>query len=161
MGMNIVLLIFNILPIYPLDGGQMLQALLWALIGRWESLQVVSIVGMIVGGLVALLAPVLLPGGWILSIIAIFIALRSFGAYFAASELLRLERLPRNPHAACPSCHAHPPAGLFWVCDHCGTRFDTFATEAECPKCGAWFHNTTCPFCHNQHRIDQWFTTPS
>ncbi len=31
---NAVLLIFNMLPIYPLDGGQILQALLWFVVGR-------------------------------------------------------------------------------------------------------------------------------
>src|SRR4051812_30981066 len=31
---NGYLLLFNILPVYPLDGGQMLQALLWPVLGR-------------------------------------------------------------------------------------------------------------------------------
>jgi Zn-dependent protease len=45
--LNAVLLTFNMLPIYPLDGGQILQAVLWFFIGRAKSLQVASVVGMV------------------------------------------------------------------------------------------------------------------
>jgi len=44
---NIGILIFNLLPIYPLDGGQILRSLLWFLIGRIRSLQVASVLGFI------------------------------------------------------------------------------------------------------------------
>jgi Zn-dependent protease len=43
--MNLGLLIFNMIPIYPLDGGQILRALLWFLIGAALSLHVASIIG--------------------------------------------------------------------------------------------------------------------
>src|SRR6516164_762163 len=49
---NIGLLIFNLLPIYPLDGGQILQSLLWFLIGQSRSLMIVSILGVACGVLV-------------------------------------------------------------------------------------------------------------
>jgi Zn-dependent protease len=53
---NYGLLIFNLLPIYPLDGGQIFRALLWFPFGRIRSLQVASVVGLIGGALLALLA---------------------------------------------------------------------------------------------------------
>ena len=44
---NIILLIFNILPIYPLDGGKILLSLLWFSIGPVKSLLVVTSIGFI------------------------------------------------------------------------------------------------------------------
>lgn len=43
--MNTGLLVFNLLPIYPLDGGQILRALLWFRIGPIRSLKIASVVG--------------------------------------------------------------------------------------------------------------------
>src|SRR4030095_5350705 len=43
--MNIVLLIFNILPIYPLDGGKIMRSVLWYAVGRARSLMFAVIVG--------------------------------------------------------------------------------------------------------------------
>ena len=67
---NIGLLIFNILPIYPLDGGQIFQALLWFKMGYPRALLIASGVGLL-GGAVLMawvfdytrsLLPVLLVG---------------------------------------------------------------------------------------------------
>jgi Zn-dependent protease len=44
---NLVLLIFNMLPVYPLDGGQILQALLWFPLGEIRSLQIASVIGLV------------------------------------------------------------------------------------------------------------------
>lgn len=52
---NLVLLIFNMLPIYPLDGGQILQSLLWFIVGRAKSLRIVSILGLIAAAGLAIL----------------------------------------------------------------------------------------------------------
>src|SRR5271168_1026528 len=44
---NIGLLIFNMMPVYPLDGGQILRSLLWFIFGRANSLFIASIIGFI------------------------------------------------------------------------------------------------------------------
>src|SRR5438067_2764005 len=41
------LFIFNILPIYPLDGGQILRSLLWFVLGRARSLMVATVFGLL------------------------------------------------------------------------------------------------------------------
>src|SRR6201997_2830359 len=44
---NLGLLIFNILPIYPLDGGQILRSLLWYIFGPIRSLLYATMVGFV------------------------------------------------------------------------------------------------------------------
>ncbi len=51
---NLGLLIFNLLPIYPLDGGKIVRSLLWYVVGPIRSLQVAAGLGFL--GVAALLA---------------------------------------------------------------------------------------------------------
>lgn len=46
---NLVILVFNLLPIFPLDGGRILQAVLWKMIGLPRSLIIAGCVGMLAG----------------------------------------------------------------------------------------------------------------
>ncbi len=54
--MNLALLIFNMLPVYPLDGGQIFRSLLWFPLGEIRSLQIASAVGLAGGAGLAVLA---------------------------------------------------------------------------------------------------------
>jgi Zn-dependent protease len=47
---NLGLLLFNLLPIYPLDGGQILRAVLWFPLGQIRSLFIATAVGFVGGG---------------------------------------------------------------------------------------------------------------
>ena len=166
---NLVLLVLNLVPIYPLDGGQILHALLWYSLGRWKSLRAVGAVGMFMGGILFLAGIFLFvflglisaggegAAGGMLAIIALFVCLRSFVAYQQASAGLALLDLPRHDTCACPSCAIAPPNGAFWLCEHCETRFDLFASRGRCPACGAWYLAPACVHCHKKAHIDRWF----
>ncbi|HEV3345365.1 MAG TPA: M50 family metallopeptidase [Pirellulales bacterium] len=151
---NGVLLVFNLLPIYPLDGGRILQAVLWFIIGRAWSLRIVGALGFVAGlGFVAL---ALASGEWWSALIALFIASHSVGALRLAQIVSRTARAPRRAGFACPACSASPPQGEFWMCHKCRTQFDTFQHLALCPGCGEDFAVTQCPACQAQHPLPDW-----
>ena len=68
---NYVLMIFNLLPAYPLDGGRTLDALLGRMLGPVWSVRIVATLGLIVAIAVALYA---LPTGIFMLLIAFFLA---------------------------------------------------------------------------------------
>jgi len=149
-----VLLLFNILPFYPLDGGKILRSLLWYVIGRARSLMVTVIVGFI--GVIALaIGAVLIQSMW-LGIVSIFAGMQCIGGFKQAQVLKKLEALPRHPEAKCPSCRCNPPMGSYWVCTACRTSFDTFENRAACPHCAALFPTTTCLDCLVSSPIEAW-----
>jgi len=65
----------------------------------------------------------------------------------------------RRPDIRCPACAFSPAVGLQWVCipDGCGGAFDTFATRARCPHCGAQFAWTQCPACGRTSPHGAWY----
>jgi Zn-dependent protease len=70
---DVALLIFNILPIYPLDGGQILRSVLWYFIGRARSLMVATLLGFV--GIAALLLYAFRSGSVWLVVMAVFLVL--------------------------------------------------------------------------------------
>ena len=153
---NTGLLIFNLLPVYPLDGGQILRALLWFVIGRARSMYVAAVIGFIGAALLGLWA--LSERSIWLGIVTFYLASNCRRGWAHAKALTALERLPRRREFTCPSCHAHPPAGPFWGCHECGAKFDTFETHARCPNCQITFPTTMCIDCREMHPFAEWTT---
>jgi Zn-dependent protease len=151
---DLILLAFNLLPVYPLDGGQILRSLLWFVIGRARSLMVATAVGFVgIAGLVALAV-------WSRSLwtgaVCVFLLLNCWSGLQRARVMLRFAKLPRRPGFACPSCRTAPPVGPFWKCGACGQSFDTFETRGVCPNCAHAYPVTMCLDCGEQRPMTEW-----
>jgi DNA-directed RNA polymerase subunit RPC12/RpoP len=148
------LLIFNILPIYPLDGGQILRSLLWFVLGRGRSLMVATILGLIgVAGFIGLAI-------WAQSVwygaLAAFMLMNCWSGLQHARALLRLAKLPRRDGFACPTCQTAPPVGEYWTCGKCGQPFDMFQTHGVCPNCSTRYAQTKCMDCGKLNPMHDW-----
>jgi len=151
---NFGLLIFNILPIYPLDGGQILRSLLWFVLGRARSLMVATVLGFLgVAGffILAFYAQSVWYG-----VMAAFLLLNCWNGLQHARVLLRMAKLPRRDGFACPRCNTAPPVGSFWKCGQCSQPFDTFQSHGVCPHCGAQFAASRCLDCGGLHPLGEW-----
>lgn len=156
--MNGLILIFNLLPIYPLDGGQILRSLLWFVVGRARSLLIASIVGF--AGVAAMIALAVFARNIWFGIMSVFILLNCWAGLLQALALGRAAKAPRHDGFACPICRAVPPVGNFWGCGQCRKPFDTFATRGACPHCGAEFGAARCLECGGLRPINEWISPP-
>jgi Zn-dependent protease len=154
LSIDLVLLVFNILPIYPLDGGQILRSILWFVLGRARSLMVATILGFV--GVAAFIGLAFWMRSTWFGILAAFMLMNCWTGLRQAQVLSRFEKLPRRDGFACPTCKASPPLGDMWKCRQCSQPFDTFQTQAVCPHCSAQFAGTQCLDCGGVRPMNDW-----
>ena len=88
--LNFLLMAFNLLPVYPLDGGRITQALLWWIIPSWEENEAIG-GSVVVGTLFTIpFAMWALQNGWI------FAAFILIGANALAFAEWKANRKPKN-----------------------------------------------------------------
>lgn len=86
---NIGLLVLNLLPVYPLDGGQIVYALLWFILGRVRALRVACVLGLLGAAGAFFLALSQHDVWWV--ILAVFVGLQAFNGLRQAQALTWLQ----------------------------------------------------------------------
>ena len=98
---NAVLLFFNLIPVYPLDGGQIVRGLLWLKFGPIRSLKAASIIGF-AGAILFALWAIMSRSIW-LGILAFFILAQAKAGWRAAQNLaLETKEAARRDAAISP-----------------------------------------------------------
>src|SRR6266496_4059274 len=151
---DVVLFVFNILPVYPLDGGKILWSLLWFIFGRARSLMIATILGFV--GIIGFIGFAIWSRDVWLGVVAAYMLLNCWGGLKHARALLKVAKLPRRDGFSCPRCNSRPPLGAFWKCPNCQQPFDTFESGGSCPACNARFAVTQCLDCGGSHPIGEW-----
>jgi len=98
---NMVLLIFNLLPVFPLDGGQIVRGLLWFPFGEIRSLQISSVIGLVGGAILGIVG--LMAGSVWWAILAFFLLSRAWYGWQQAKAMTAMSRMqipiPTSPGA--------------------------------------------------------------
>jgi hypothetical protein len=151
---NVVILVFNLLPVFPLDGGQLLHSLLWRLFGQIPGLAISASIGLAAGAGLGVWAAK--EREWWLVLMAGFLVLGATGGLARARLLTRLRHAERHLDRTCPTCDAAPPIGRFWRCSRCLKWFDLLAPPEDCPKGVAHVSDISCLQCSRNLMPDEW-----
>jgi Zn-dependent protease len=101
---NLGLLVFNMLPVFPLDGGQIVRGLLWFPFGEIRSLQISSVIGLIGGAILGIFGLMAGRDGWWWVILGFFLLSRAWYGWQQAKAMIAASKMgiPISPSPTAP-----------------------------------------------------------
>lgn len=156
---NGLLFVFNMLPVYPLDGGQILRSLLWFACGAGRSLQITVFIGFF--GVAGLIYYAIQEQSIWLGILCFFAGSRCIAGWQQSKALLKLEAAGRWEGVRCPACHEAPYRLFRSQCQYCAKPMDPFSDDGHCQHCTHPNDFAHCLFCLKPAPISDWFEHPA
>jgi Zn-dependent protease len=155
---NVWILVSNLLPIWPLDGGRIALAAMTARLRPARSRFVICAVGMTCAAAAMV---------WLVHVqdfvgVAFATALMLLNvAYFQWSLAMMAFERRRDVHdsAVCPNCRSPAFDGAHWACRNCGRRYNPFANRGHCWNCKQDGGAITCFYCGKTSPVAAWFAT--
>jgi len=154
---NMGLAIFNLLPIWPLDGGRITQAAMAARLGLTRSRFASGIAGMgfALGVGTWLIYAQEYIGAALLSIAAwMNVSLLRWSLAMLAAE----RRFGFDGAAICPHCGSRALAAPTMRCTQCGELCNPLMTRGHCWKCKSTVDSIRCRYCGEVSEVGMWLS---
>jgi Zn-dependent protease len=156
---NVNLVVFNLLPVWPLDGGRVAQAWVQHYMGQSR--------GGLVSGVVSI-GCASLGIAWAVHVgavvaVAFLSALVALGVQLVRQSLRLLAAERRwgvHETARCPSCRQAAIDAPYASCDECGERCNYLHHDGRCWNCGTAGKSVRCYYCGEPADATNWMEVP-
>jgi Zn-dependent protease len=153
--MNVYLLLLNILPIWPLDGGKVAFAALRSRLGHTRSRLVSALTGMVC--IVAALAFAWYSRDYVLHFLLLILLGINVGQLpWCAAMMANERRHGFLEDAKCPHCGSRALAATTGTCEFCGVSCNLLVNEGRCWNCQQEGREITCPYCRQASAVAAW-----
>jgi Zn-dependent protease len=154
---NVVLIGANLLPLWPLDGGQLVTTVTQSYVGYLYARLSMGLWGIALCSLgIAWLAHL---GLYVAALFPIVLLWSNTCLLeWAVGLVMARRRRGVNQAALCPNCRSAALEGPTGTCEECGMENNPFASGGRCWHCGARDSSVTCSYCGETSDVKDWTT---
>jgi len=155
---NLWMLVLNLIPIYPLDGGRILLSVISVRAGMMWGRLLASVVG--IGCTSVLLAGLYFIGDILDAVLFSPLILINGSILQWALRMRAYERrTARHARAQCPHCRERGFDAAYQVCATCMCNFNPFSLGGKCWNCSTSGAALRCSYCGESAEISRWLAS--